>query len=382
MVGGMSKTLRAVVLGAGYAGQGHALALASAEVEVAGISSRNKSFGRRVAREYEIPNYSTDWRKLIDDLRPDLVAVGTPGGTHVEMITAALEAGCHVFTDKPLATTAADAKRLYELARTKPVKTAYAASYWYQTQALHAAEIVRSGELGPLYEIEFVSHFNWPKLMPFGWPHRLETGGGRLNNVLPHQLAISQRVTGGELLAIAGETRNDLKRAPLAGQIHDFREYSRKALSPEQAAQLQWADVDSDWSFTALARFGDPARDLNEAVSVTYRHSALRRGRHGDYVALYGELGTLHVEGAYMQGPMFLKVIGTPTWEELAAPLHIVEQLPDETDNTQRNWDQAVRDFVADIRGEPCTRYLTFREGWLYQEAIDRIRQGLGRSPN
>lgn len=364
------------MFGAGYAGQGHTLALRTAGVEVVGISSRSKRYGSYVAREYEIPGYSTDWRGLIRDLRPDLVAVGTPGGTHVEMITAALEAGCHVFTDKPLAATAADARLLYELAQSKPVKTAYAASYWYQTQALHAAEIVKSGELGTLYEMEFVSHFNWPKLMPFGWPHRLETGGGRLNNVLPHQLAITERVTAGRLLTVMGESRNDLKRAPLAGQIHDFREFSRKTLTPEQADQLEWAEVDSDWSFSALARFGDPARGLDEAVSVTYRHSALRKGRHGDYVALYGENGTLHVEGAYMQGPMFLKVTGTPTWEELAIPLHIVDQLPDEEDNTQRNWDQAVRDFVADIRGEPHSRYLTFHDGWIYQQAIETIRNG------
>ena len=89
-------------------------------------------------------------------------------------------------------------------------------------------------------------------------------------------------------------------------------------------------------------------RGLDEAVSVNFRHSALRLGRYGDYMALYGEKGTLHVDGTFMQGPMYLKTDG-PTWEELAIPISILDSLPDEVDHTQRNWNQLAREFVADI---------------------------------
>jgi predicted dehydrogenase len=90
-------------------------------------------------------------------------------------------------------------------------------------------------------------------------------------------------------------------------------------------------------------------------------------------MALYGTKGTLHVDGTYMQGPMYLKTDG-PTWEELAIPLEIRDALPEETDHTQRNWNQLAREFVADIQGRPHPRYLTFHDGWIYQEAIDTIR--------
>ena len=56
--------------------------------------------------------------------------------------------------------------------------------------------------------------------MPFGWPHRLETGGGRLNNNFPHKLAIAQNILGGEILAVMGESRNDLKKVPIGEQVH------------------------------------------------------------------------------------------------------------------------------------------------------------------
>lgn len=369
----MSASLRAIVLGAGYAGQGHTEALRYADVEVVGMASRTAEVGAEVAEALEIPHYSSDWRALLNELKPDIVAVATPGGAHVEQISAALEAGCHVLADKPLATTAADARALYELSRSVGKKTAYAASYWYQPQALTARQIVASGELGKILEIEAVSHFNWPKRMPFGWPHRLELGGGRLNNVFPHLLAITQNVLQGEVLACMGESRNDLKRTPIADDVHDFRDFAREALTEKAAAKLEWAEVNSDWSFTALLRVGDPQQGIGEATSVTMRHSALRLGRYSDYIALYGEKGTLHVQGTYMQGPMYIKTDG-PTWEDLPIPLSVQDELPPEEDNTQRNWDYLAREFVADIRGETVPRYLTFRDGWIYQELIDTIR--------
>src|SRR5262245_60910203 len=173
----MPTPLRALVLGAGFAGQGHAVALRLCGVEIAGMASRTANVGAKTAAALKIPRYSVEWRGLLQELKPDIVAVGTPGGTHLEMISAALDAGCHVLADKPLATTAADARALYERAKEAGVTTAYAASYWYQPQALFARELVRAGVLGRIVEVEGVSHFHWPPLMPFGWPHRLETGG-------------------------------------------------------------------------------------------------------------------------------------------------------------------------------------------------------------
>jgi predicted dehydrogenase len=367
------QTLRALVIGAGYAGQGHARALGQAGVEIAGMASRTADVGARIAQSLAIPRFGTDWRALLAELAPDIVAVATPGGSHVEMISAALEAGCHVLADKPLAVTAPLARSLYELARSLGSRTAYAASYWYQSQALFARRLVAEGVLGRVYEIECLSHFHWPPLMPFGWPHRLETGGGRLNNNFPHMVAISQSILGGEILACQGESRTDLKRVPVADAVHDFREFARKALTPEQAQHLSWAEVTSDWSYTALLRIGSRDDGLAEATTVVIHHSALPRGRHGDYIALYGEKGTLHVEGAFMQGPMYLHTGGS-TWEELALPVDLVDSLPGEPDHTQRNWNQLAREFVADIRGEACPRYLTFRDGWIYQSLIDTIR--------
>ena len=374
--------LTALILGAGFAAEGHTIALKAAGVDVVAIASRTESSLAAAAEKLEIPRWDTDWRSLLADVQPDIVAVGTPGGIHFEMIEASLQAGCHVLCDKPLTTAAADSRTLFELARDRGLKTAYAASYRYQPQTLYARELVASGRLGEIYEAEFVSHYHWPARMPFGWPHRLEDGGGRLNNNFTHKLAIAQNILGGrgpgcaEVLAVTGESRNDLKRVPIAGKVHDFREYFTRALSVEEAAECEWAEVTSDWAYTVLARLGDREAP-DEAVSATFRHSGLRFGRHADYVAIYGEEGTLHIEEAYTQGPMFLAT-EPDCWEELTIPEHIYSGLPDEDDPTQRNWTQLACDLVDDIRGVETRDYLTFRDGWIYQEVIDVVRAAAG----
>lgn len=376
----MPNSLRALILGSGYAGEGHTLALRRAGVDVVAMAGRTESAVRAAAERLDIPNAGTDWRQMTADLRPDIVAVGTPGGAHLEQCLGAIEAGCHILCDKPLATTAADARQIYAAAKAKGIKSAYAASYRYQPQALAARELVQKGTLGQIYEVECISHYNWPRMMPFGWPHRLDQGGGRLNNNFTHKLAIVQHVVGGEILAAMGETRNDLKRTPVGEKVHDFRDYSKRAAAMAQKSDNEWAEVDSDWSYTVLVRLGQRDAPFADTTSATFRHSALPIGKNKDYVAFYGEKGVLHIEGAYVQGEMFLCTNGE-SWEHVPVPDHIRASLPPEEDHSQRNWDQLAREFVADIQGQGYSGYQTFRDGWIYQEVIDTARGVSGWTP-
>ena len=76
----MSGQLKGLVLGSGFAGQGHAEAMRSCGIEVVGMVSRTAEVVDRVASEMGIPYASTDWVAALDALKPDIVAIGTPGG--------------------------------------------------------------------------------------------------------------------------------------------------------------------------------------------------------------------------------------------------------------------------------------------------------------
>lgn len=374
--------LKAVILGSGYAGQGHAMALRDCGVEIVGMASRTPEVVQRVAAEMGIPHAGTDWRLMLEDLRPDLVAIATPGGTHEEMASACIDAGCHIYIDKPLATTAAGARRLWEKARDAGVKTAYAASYRYQPAASLAMELIAAGAIGTVREAECIAHYGWPALMPFGWPHRLDQGGGRLNNNFTHKLSIVLRAIGGSVpdatvLRATGETRHDLKRVPVGEAVHDFRQYIPGAMTPEQAAESEWLDVDADWGYTVLARIGTPGSDPRDGITALFKHNAMTTSRQEDYVAFYGDGGTIYISGAYAQGALQLRQPGKE-WQTIPTPEHIAAALPPIEDNTQRNWTILAKEWIDDIEGHGNAGYLTFRDGWLFQEVIDATRAADG----
>src|SRR5439155_20093613 len=63
---------------------------------------------------FGIPGSYGDWQTLLEDRPLDAVLIASPAGTHVEIVLAALDAGLHVFSEKPLAITIADVDRIVE----------------------------------------------------------------------------------------------------------------------------------------------------------------------------------------------------------------------------------------------------------------------------
>lgn len=374
----MPKKLTALVHGSGFAGQGHAEALRDAGVQITGMVSRTKDVVEQVAARMGIPHAGTDWRKALRELKPDIVAIGTPGGPHYDAVMAALDSGCHVYCDKPLGVTAAQARDMWESARKARVRTAFAASFRYQPHALLAKELVAQGVIGEPWEAEFVSHYNLNTLIPWGWSHSIELGGGRLANNFTHKLSIAEHVLGGRVTAVKGEARNDMRRAPLVEGVHDFREREKFAPGSSELEKVPWRDVDSEWSYTVMARI-EPERAHFQPVSALFRHGALQPRFGTDYVAFYGPEAAIHITGSYAQGPLHMKR-RTGEWEQVPVPARITDALPQIKDDTQRNWTQLAREFVADIEGRGYSGYQTFHEGWVYQEVIDTIRQGGGWS--
>jgi predicted dehydrogenase len=92
---------------------------------------------------------------------------------------------------------------------------------------------------------------------------------------------------------------------------------------------------------------------------------------------LYGENGMLAGEGMLSYKVSRVRAPGEEP-EPLPVPQRLLDKLPQVGDDVQNKWCALARDFVADIRGEEHRPYLTFQDGWRYQEAIDAIRLGNG----
>jgi len=210
----MSQALKVLVHGTGFAGQGHAEAFRYAGAQVVGMVGRTPHVVTQVAKDMDIPYAGIDWQAGLKDCQPDIVSIGTPGGAHYGPIKQAIAQGCHVFCDKPLTANGDTAAELHRLANEASVKTAFAASFRYMPEILHAKRLVASGAIGEPLEVECVSHFNLERDIPFGWSHRREDGGGRLNNNFTHKLSIVTSVIGEKILSVMGEVRDDMGKAP------------------------------------------------------------------------------------------------------------------------------------------------------------------------
>ena len=107
--------LRVVVAGLGNMGRSHALAYATNPgFEIAALVNRSDVAlpgplaGRPIGRSFD---------DAIREERPDAASINTYSDSHADFAVLALEAGCHVFVEKPLATTVVDARRVVDAAK-------------------------------------------------------------------------------------------------------------------------------------------------------------------------------------------------------------------------------------------------------------------------
>lgn len=106
----MSRPLRVLVVGLGNMGLSHAQAYhANPGFEIVGLANRSEVTLPAGLQSY--PRYN-NFADALTAAKPDLVSVNTHTDTHAEYAIAAMEAGAHVFLEKPLAATVAEAERV------------------------------------------------------------------------------------------------------------------------------------------------------------------------------------------------------------------------------------------------------------------------------
>lgn len=78
------------------------------------ICGRDEAAVRAAAAQFGWEGYETDWKKLVSRDDIGLIDVSTPGDTHAAISIAAAENGKHVFCEKPLANTLAEARQMLD----------------------------------------------------------------------------------------------------------------------------------------------------------------------------------------------------------------------------------------------------------------------------
>ena len=116
--------LRIGLVGAGrIATESHLPVLKTLDnVDVVALCDQNVRLAKEVASRFEIKNVFADLEDMLTKEKLDLVDICTPPRTHASLSIQAMEAGCHVLVEKPMATSVHEADQMIEISKKHNVK--------------------------------------------------------------------------------------------------------------------------------------------------------------------------------------------------------------------------------------------------------------------
>ena len=189
----MNAPLRVMVVGCGLvATEYHLPAIAhSKRARLAAVVDLDAEWARQVGRRFGAPRCGVDWTSLVGEV--DAAIVATPNSAHAEAVEAMLTAGIHVLCEKPLAVTAHDARRLYDLSAITGSRLMAAHSRRFSPHLAFLKQLVRDGYLGSRGEL--TASLGGP---PGSWPARTDfrrqkaaAGGGVMLDAGVHLLDLA-----------------------------------------------------------------------------------------------------------------------------------------------------------------------------------------------
>ncbi len=187
---------KVAMLGAGFIGGFYTASLQ-------GLRSRDKvhvvcdSDGERAkqfAADHNIPEWTTDMHKAVNNPEVDIVVVGLPNNIHLEAVTLAAEARKAVLCTKPLGRNAEEAKKMLEIVEKAGVFNGYLEDLVYTPKCLTAYNSVRQGTIGDVIWVRSRETHPGPHSDWF-WDREV-SGGGVLLDMGCHCIEIARGYIG------------------------------------------------------------------------------------------------------------------------------------------------------------------------------------------
>ncbi len=188
-------TLKVAIVGCGKIADGHIEEIQKMPqaATVVAVADLEILMAEQIAVRYGIPAHYDDLDRLLAREKPDVVHITTPPGSHLALAERAIDAGAHVYVEKPLTLDLASSRRLVAHAERAGKKLTIGYSYLFDPPALAMRDLVARGVLGDPVHVE--SFYGYNLGGPFGaammsdpahWVHRLP--GKLIHNNLDHIL--------------------------------------------------------------------------------------------------------------------------------------------------------------------------------------------------
>ncbi len=157
-----SARLRIAIVGAGYVATHHLAALKRLDfVDVVGICDSNLAAAQALAARFGVPRTAASLAELAD-AQPQTVYVLTPPASHPAIALAALEMGCHVLVEKPMADSVADCEAMIAAARARGLLLGVNHSDLFDPVLMQALQAARDGSIGDVLSVDIVRNSEYP----------------------------------------------------------------------------------------------------------------------------------------------------------------------------------------------------------------------------
>ncbi len=203
----MKASIGVGLVGTGYMGKCHALAWNGVKAvfgdgprpRLVHLAEVNADIARQKADEFGFERSTGDWRELIADPDVDVVSVTTPNAFHAEMAIAALEAGKHVWCEKPMAVALADAERMAAAAKASGRVAVLGYNYIQNPLVRQIGALLGEGAIGVVNHVrlEMDEDFMADPEALFYWKSEASSGYGALDDFGVHPLSLLQVLFGG-----------------------------------------------------------------------------------------------------------------------------------------------------------------------------------------
>ena len=197
----MTTRFRAGLVGAGNIAEFHAAAIKAYaalhpdEVELVGLTDLDAAKAAAAAEKWGTRAYA-DLDALVA-AGANVIHVLTPPSSHAKLARAAIERGCHVLIEKPVAEDAAEARAVGELARAKGLVATVNHSLLYDPQVRRALDQVRAGALGQIVSVDILRGSEYPPYEGGPLPPHYRDAGYPFRDLGVHCLYIVQELLGG-----------------------------------------------------------------------------------------------------------------------------------------------------------------------------------------
>jgi len=287
------RTLNVGMIGGGFMGKAHSLAYAGMPMffwPAPAVPFRktvvdiNDELAREAAARYGFESWASDWRKVVEDPSIDIVDIVTPNHTHAEIAIAAAKAGKHIISEKPLARTTEEAKRMLDAASEAGVKHMVAFNYRRTPAVSLAKKYIEEGAIGRILNFRgtYLQDWSADPNAPLSWRFRKEVAGsGALGDIGTHVIDLARYLVG-EITEVMGIANTWIPERPVSSGPVD------KLGTVKSSGDVKKAAVDVDDEINTLLRFENGAVGSLEATRNAWgRNNFLTFEIHGDKGSLY-----------------------------------------------------------------------------------------------